>query len=126
MVVFVIVLVLEYLFNQVCLKSLYVATASLWRPDAEITKLMPYLIVAYLVTAFLFAYVYTKGYEAKPSGLAEGLRFGLVIGLFVTIPMSLGTFTTMPLPPKLPLYWFIMGMIEYLIAGGAVGLIYKK
>lgn len=125
-VVFVIFFLLEYLYNTVCLKDIYAATAQFWRPLAEITKLAPYQWIGYLVGAFLFCYIYTKGYEAKPSRLGEGLRYGLIIGLFVTIPMALTCYVTMPLPVKLPFCWFLTGMVEYLAAGAAVGLIYRR
>lgn len=125
-VVFVITFALEALFNNVCLKSVYLETAALWRPEADMVKLMPHYWVALLVASFLFTYIYAKGYEAKPSAIGEGLRFGLVVGLFVVLPMATITYATMPVPAKLPFYWFVMGVVEYLIAGAVAGLIYKK
>jgi hypothetical protein len=126
MVIFIIMFALEYLFNNVCLKNLYIATASVWRPEADMMKLIPYYWAALLVASFLFTYIYAKGCEAKPSALGEGLRFGLIVGLFVNLPMATITYATMPLPDKIPIYWFIMGMFEYLAAGAIAGLMYKK
>lgn len=125
-VVFIIIFALEYLFNNVCLKNIYLATAHLWRPEAELSRLLPLAWAGYLVMAFFFTFIYAKGYEAKPSVLGEGLRYGLVIGLFISVPTAGMCYIFMPVPLKLAVYWFIMGMVEFLAAGAAVGLIYKK
>lgn len=123
---FVTATVLEFIFNYFCLKGIYAQTASLWRPEAEMMKLMPYYWIASFVVSFIFVYIYTKGYETKPSGFGEGLRFGLLMGLFTVLPMITITYATMPVPLRLPLDWFATGMAEYLIVGAVVGLIYKK
>ena len=36
------------------------------------------------------------------------------------------SYIAMPVPFQLALYWFLMGMVEFLIVGGVIGLIYKK
>ena len=123
-VVLIIFFALEYLFHNVCLSRIYEMTPNLWRPQEE----MPLWImwISIIITAFLFCYIYIKGYEAKTSGALEGLKYGFIIGLFVVLPMSLGTYSVMPISGKLAFYWFIMGMFEFLVAGLFVGLIYKN
>ncbi len=121
-VVLIIFFALEFLFHTVCLRSLYEQTSNLWKEDMN----KGLMFLSQIIGAFLFCFIYTKGYEGKGSGIGEGLRFGFWIGLFVTVPMALGTYSVMPIPGKLAFYWFIMGMIEFLIAGLFVGLIYKK
>lgn len=123
-VVFIIFFLLGMLFHTVCLKSIYEQTSNLWRAEGDMPLWM--IWIAQLIAAFLFCYIYTKGYEAKPSAIGEGLKFGFLIGLFVSIPMAVGTYASMPIPGKLAFYWFIMEMFIYLLAGIAVGLIYKK
>lgn len=126
LVVFVIIAVLEYVFHNICLARLYADTANLWRPMPAMMKLVPYGYGINLIFALLFTYIYIKGYEAKGSGLGEGLRFGLIIGVFVSLPMAGWSYISMPIPFMLGIYWFIMGLVKYLVAGAAVGLIYKK
>ena len=124
--VFVVAMVLEYIFNNYCLKDVYLATAQFWRPEADMMKLMPYYWVALFVAAFFFTYIYIKGYEAKSCGIGEGFRYGLIICLFVNLPIAAIVYATMPVPTKLPVEWFITGMGEYIILGIVAGLIYKK
>ncbi len=125
-VVFIIMGAFDTLFNTVCLSNYYEMTASLWRPEADMKSKIWMFYVAYLIWAFLFCYIYTKGYEGKGSGAAEGLRYGFILGLFVNIMMAIGMYGSMPIPGRLAIYWFIMGMFIYLLSGLALGLIYKK
>ncbi len=124
--VFVAVMVLEFIFNNYCLKAAYMEVAHLWRPEAEMMKLMPLYWAATFVVSFIFVYIYAKGYEGKGCGICEGLRFGLWFGLFVNLSMVAITYATMPITVRLARDWFVTGMTEYLIAGAVVGMIYKK
>jgi hypothetical protein len=116
---------LDWLFNGILMRDLYVAFATIWRPYIEMTKLVPYGWASTLIASFFFVYIYHKGYEGKGSGLAEGLRFGLIVGLFMSIPTVVWTYVLFPIPLNIAGYWFLIGMAELLVAGGLVGLIYK-
>ncbi|PIR17128.1 MAG: hypothetical protein COV46_05495 [Deltaproteobacteria bacterium CG11_big_fil_rev_8_21_14_0_20_49_13] len=124
--VFITAMALEFIFNKFCLKAAYLEVANLWRPEAEIMRLMPVYWVAAFIVSFIFVYIYSKGYEAKPNGALEGLRFGLWFGLFVNLGMVSVTYVTMPITPRLAIDWLATGMAEYLIVGAVAGLIYKK
>ena len=54
-----------------------------------------------------------------------GVRFGFLIGLFFTIPMSYNWYVILPIPYHLALRWFLFGMGEIIIAGIIVALLYK-
>lgn len=124
--VFVVAMALEYIFNAYCLKAAYAEVAHLWRPLPEMLKLMPLYWVAAFVVSFIFVYIYAKGYEAKGSGILEGLRFGFWVGLFVNLGMVTITYATMPITQRLAVDWFLTGMTEYLVVGAVAGLIYRK
>ncbi len=60
-------------------------------PFEDIMKSEPNVIgiaVAYLVLALLMAYIYPKGIEGD-SVFANGLKFGILIGLLFELPMAL-------------------------------------
>jgi hypothetical protein len=123
-VVFVVHEVISYLVHGVLLSGVYQATASLWRPMAEMNQMMWIMWVGDLVWVFLLVYIFIKGYEAK--GWLEGLRFGLLFGVFFSLPMALGSYAMMPMPFSLAVYWFVFGIIEISILGIITSLIYKK
>lgn len=119
--VFVVGQLLGYVIHNVILKSTYDSLKSLWRPDME-SKMWIMILVGFIVS-FLFTYIFTKGYEGK--GIAEGLRFGLVIGLFTSIPMAYDSYVTLPIPYLLALQWFIYGTIATIILGVVAAAVYR-
>ena len=94
---------------------------NIWRPD--MMSKMWIMHLGTFILAFLFTYIFIKGYENK--GIAEGARYGVIIGLFANIPYAFYSYATYPLPFSLCLLWFIYGMIEFIICGLIAAAIYK-
>ncbi len=97
------------------------AGMTLWRPD--MMSKMWIMHAGCFVLSILFVYIFIKGYENK--GIAEGIRFGLILGLFSNIPYAFYSYATYPLSFSLCLQWFIYGMIEFVICGAVAAAIYK-
>jgi hypothetical protein len=125
-VVAVVVTVMEWVFHSVLLSGAYQATASIWRPYADMTRLTPYGWLATLFVSFVLVYIYHKGYEGKGSPIGEGLRFGLWIGLLTAVPMAVWSYVTIPMPFVLAFWWFVIAMVNMLVAGAFIGGIYRK
>ncbi|OGB62520.1 MAG: hypothetical protein A2Y94_07450 [Caldithrix sp. RBG_13_44_9] len=123
LVIFVVDQALSFLFHWVIMSGAYEATASLWRPMEEMNRMMWMMWVSGLVWAFLFVYIFAKGYEGK--GIMEGVRFGLLVGVFFSLPMSLGTYASMPITGTIAIGWFIYGVIDITILGILAALLYK-
>ncbi|MEK6618167.1 MAG: hypothetical protein AABY90_05655 [Nitrospirota bacterium] len=123
---FAVIFVLEGFIHEVLLADLYQQTASIWRPQAEMQGLMWLMWVGYLVFAPVFALIYIKGYDANKSGAGQGVRYGLIIGILLSGPQSLGWYAVLPIPGVLAFYWFVAGLVESVAAGVAVGLIYRQ
>ncbi len=120
-VVFIVAEVLEFLIHGVILASTYEALKDLWRPDME-SKMWIYPVIG-AIWSLLFVYIFVKGREGK--GLMEGVRFGVVIGLFVGIPMAYGTYAMIAIPYSLALQWWIYTLIECIVLGVIAALVYK-
>src|SRR3989339_465663 len=118
--VFITLEVLDFLIHGVLLASTYTSLASLWRSDMQ-SKMWIMWIVTF-IGSFLFAFIFSKGYENK--GLAEGLRYGFYIGVWMSIGFAYGTYAMIAIPYSLALQWFIYGVIEYMIAGVVLALVF--
>jgi hypothetical protein len=103
------------------LAETYKGLNNVWRPDMMSKMWIFHLGSAIL--AFLFTYIFIKGYENK--GIAEGVRYGIIIGLFANIPYGFYSYAMYPLPLTLCLQWFAYGMIEFIICGLIAAAIYK-
>lgn len=120
--VFVVLSVCETIISTLLLSSAYQATAHLWRPMAEMKIWLFYVV--YLFIAFFFTLIFSKGYEGK--GIGEGLRYGFYVGMMMAVPMAYATYAAMPIPYSLALQWFLYGLVEYLLCGMVVALVYGK
>ena len=121
-IVFIVFEALNYLIHGLILAGAYEATMDLWRADMNQTMWIIYL--GDLVRAFLFVFIFIKGYENK--GWAEGLRYGFWIGLYVSIGMAFGEYAMYPIPLMMAVQWFVYGVIQLIICGIVTALIYKS
>jgi len=119
--IYTVSLVLGYLVHGVILRATYDSLKNVWRPDMQSKMWIEWLDG--FVVSFLFTYIFTKGYEGR--GIMEGLRFGLVIGLFVSIPTAYGTYLIIPIPYYLALEWFLYGTAQAILLGAVAAAVYK-
>ena len=124
--VFVVVAVLEFLIHGVLLSDVYRQTASVWRSEAEMQKMMWIFWVGMLVFAPFFALIYVKGYEKDKPGLGQGFRYGLYVGVMLSVMHSFGWYVILPIPLALAFYWFLGILVEFVAAGVAAGLVYRE
>jgi len=122
--VFVVIAAMEFLTYGVLLSDLYKQTASVWRPEAEMQKMMWVFWVGMLVFAPFFALIYVKGYEKGKPGLGQGFRYGLYVGAMLSVMNSFGWYVILPIPLALAGYWFVAILVEFIAAGIAAGLVY--
>ena len=97
---------------------------AVFRPRKEMNRVMPIGIVAtfiaILVVAIIFAMIYQAG-----SGLMEGARFGVLIGIFVVCAFVLHNYVNLNIGLKLALGQAAAYFVQWTIIGIVIGLIYK-
>ncbi len=125
-VVFIGMVILSIIIHGFILSSAYEAPpmSTLMRPAAEMTSMMWIYYVVYFIQAYIFVLIFSKGYEGK--GVGEGIRYGLYMGLLLATPMAYASYAMYPMPYSLALQWFIYGIVEYVILGVLLALVYGK
>lgn len=121
--VFVVAQLIGFVVHAVWLEGTYQSLAAVFRPEAEINRMMWMMMAGSVITLFLFCLIFTKGYEGK--GIGEGLRYGLLIGLFMSVPMAVDQFVVYPITAELAVIWFITGVINFMILGAVFAAIYR-
>lgn len=101
----------------------YTATG-LMRPVEEQQQYFVWMIIAHLVMAAAFVWIYQRGREAKP-WLGQGLRFGLAVALLAVVPIYLIYYTVQPVPGMLALRQIAYDTIVTLVLGGVVAFLYR-
>lgn len=91
------------------------------RPEGG-EKFAPYFASRVLFVG-LFTYIFARA--CRRSGWVEGLRYGIVIWLFYSIPMTVGFWSFITMPDGLALAWIAVGLVEYVVSGVLLGLLYR-
>lgn len=116
----------DFVVHCTLLKETYEASASLWRPMAEMEAMWPLCIAYHLVMGALFAAGYlcckkkseaaaaTDGTQQCP--VKKSLCFGLWVGLLLGVP-QLMVYMWMPIPLVLPVAWCLSELVKWTLAG---------
>ena len=125
-VIFISMAVLNIIIHGFILSSTYQTeeVSKIMRSEAEMNSMMWIYYVVYIIQAFFFTFIFAKGYEGK--GIMEGVRYGLYMGFLMATPMAYASYAMYPMPYSLALQWFIYGIIQYIILGIIIALVYGK
>jgi hypothetical protein len=85
---------------------------------------LPLMFGGLLIAIICVAIIYAKGYEGG-SGLAEGLRFGIVLGVFVAFAFAGVNYAVLNIGKKLAVMTAGAGFVEWLAIGTIIGLVYR-
>ena len=98
-----------------------------FRPKEKIMAVMPIgmaaMLVAILVVAILFAM--TTPTHQSGSGVAEGARLDVLIGIFVVCGFVLHNYVNLNIGLKLALMQAVAYFVQWVVVGMVIGLIYK-
>jgi hypothetical protein len=117
-------LVVGFVVNDILLAGIYAPNQAVMRPAAQMAGMLPIGFVFLLLGFFSFAYMYAKGYEGG-SGLAEGVRFGLCVGILVVGFGLIWQYVLYPINGTMATAIIVDQLIESMLYGAIVGLIYK-
>lgn len=121
--VFAVLFASDWLIHGVLLKNAYQATAALWRPEAQMAQFCLWMFGGQLLLSAGFCVIYTFGHQAR--GMMEGVRFGALVAL-VLWSRDFVMYAVQPIPLYLIFYWMIGILVQLILAGIVVSLIYKK
>ena len=85
---------------------------------------LPLMFGGLFIAIVAVSIIYAKGYEGG-SGVAEGARFGLLLGVFVVMAFAGVNYAVLNIGRKLALMVACAGFFEFLAIGIIVGLVYK-
>jgi len=113
-----------FLVYGTLLKSEFERYPNVYRPADAGAAYLPYMFLGILVAMFAVTYIYAKGYEGG-GGVAEGARFGVVLGIFASAFFAGVSYGTLNIGRKLTLFMACAGLVEWTINGIVIGLVYK-
>lgn len=105
------------------MKTEFMKYPNVYRPQDRMMKVMPYGMVAILVSIAVVAVLYARMYPA--GGIASGAYLGALIGIFSVCTFVIHNYVNLNIGLKLTLYQGICYFIQWVIVGATIGLIYR-
>ena len=122
LVAFVFMFFFGFVWHGILMNPMYMATASLWRAEADFNSHFPILILGHAVVAFAFTGLYVCKVGINSPG--TGFGYGIVLGI-LACGINIIRFAVEPLTANILLMWFAGDLICFAIMGALVGAIYK-
>jgi hypothetical protein len=97
---FILSMALGFVVHGVLLMPEYSQLPALFRTQQDQASHLPFMLLAHLLLAAGFAWIYIQGKEDKPF-LPQGARFGVAIAVLTTIPNYLIYYAIQPMPSGL-------------------------
>jgi hypothetical protein len=123
--VFAVWMVGDFLVHGVLLHEDYAALPELYRSEADAGRYFPLMLLAHLVMAGAFVWIYARGVEARP-WLGQGVRYGVAVALLTSVPHYLIYFVVQPLPQALVVKQIAGGSLVAVVVGVLVAFLYRR
>ena len=121
--VFAAIFFTDYLVHGIWMMPVYRATASLWRPEAEMGAHAGWMFGSYLLIATTFVFIWAKGFAAQ--GCARSaVIYGLCMGLF-SQGQTLIMYAVAPFTLEIVWKWCVAGVLQGVLFGVVAHLVYR-
>lgn len=125
LVVFVVWMVGSFLVHGVLLNADYAQLPNLMRTEAEAQDLFPLMLLAHVILAGAFVWIYGRGHEARPWA-GQGLRFGIAVALLLVVPTYMIYYVVQPTPGVLAVRQTIFDGVLVVVLGLIVAFLYRN
>lgn len=124
-VVFVVWMAGSFAVHGAWLGEHYAKLPNLYRSESDTQQIFHLMLIAHIVMAGAFVWIYKRGAEDKP-WVGQGLRFGAAVALLAVIPSYMIYYVVQPLPADLVIGQIIGDGILVLILGMVAAFMYKS
>jgi hypothetical protein len=114
----------SFLVHGTLLYADYLALPNLFRPEAEAGAYFPLMLLAHLIMAGAFVWIYARGIEDAP-WTGQGIRYGLAIVLLAVVPTYMIYYVVQPMPGQTALKQNVFDGILVMALGLLVAFLYR-
>ncbi len=115
----------SFVVHGVLLHDEYGKLPNLFRTEADSQRYFPLMILAHIVMAAAFVWIYSRGVETKP-WLAQGIRFGIAVALLTVVPMYTIYYVVQPMPEALVIRQIVFDGILVVLVGAVTAFVYRS
>jgi hypothetical protein len=124
LIVFIAWMVGSFIVHGVLLQNDYAALPKLFRSEARAQELFPLMLLAHVILAGAFVWIYSRGVEDAP-WMGQGIRFGLAVALLTIVPTYIIYHVVQPMPGSIALKQIVFDGILMLALGLLVAFLYR-
>jgi len=124
-VLFVLWMAGSFVVHGVLLHDDYMKVPQLFRSETDSQQYFPWMLLAHVLLAGAFAWIYARGQEAGKPWLGQGLRYGVAVALLTIVPTYLIYYAVQPMPGLQVAKQIAFDGILLLVLGAAVAFIYR-
>jgi len=123
-VIFILSMALGFLVHGMMLHDDYAQFPNLFRTEEDSANYFGYMLLAHVMMAVAFVWIYLKGKADKPY-LGQGIRYGIAIAVLMTIPTYLIYYAVQPMPGAVVFKQIVFDTIGVLLMGVVVARLNK-
>jgi hypothetical protein len=124
-VLFIVSMGLGFLVHGYLLADDYAKLPNLMRTHQDQGGYFGWMLLAHVLIATGFVWVYQQGLEPAKPWLGQGLRFGIAIAILTCIPTYLIYYAVEPIPSTLVVKQIVFDTIATLLMGVVVAWMYR-
>jgi len=125
LILFVAWMIGSFVVHGTLLRDDYAQLTNLFRTEADSQQHFPLMILAHVILAGAFVWIYSRGVENAPwSG--QGVRFGLAVALLTAVPTYIIYYVVQPLPGSLAVKQIMFDGILIVLLGLLVAFLYRQ
>jgi hypothetical protein len=114
----------SFVVHGVLLRDDYATLPNLFRPEAESQQYFPLMLLAHVILAGAFVWIYSRGVEDAP-WTGQGIRFGLAVALLTIVPTYIIYHVVQPMPGSIAVKQIVFDGILLLALGLLVAFLYR-
>jgi hypothetical protein len=123
--VFVVWMLGSFLVHGLWLTSTYETLTNMTRPMEEQESLFHFMLIAHVLMAAAFVWIYQRGNEDKP-WLQQGLRFGIAVAILAPIPTFMIYYTVQQIPGMLAVQQSVGDSVVLIVVGLVAAFLNRK
>jgi hypothetical protein len=125
-VLFIVSMVTDFIIHGALLGADYAKMAgTVFRTETDSQQYFPLMLLAHVLIACGFVWIYRQGHESGKPFMQQGLRFGAAVSLLATIPGYLIYYVVQPLPQALVVKQIVFSVIAALVMGVVVAWLHR-
>ena len=124
-ILFVLWMLGSFVVHGLLLHDDYARLPNLFRAEADAQKYLPLMLLAHVILAGAFTWIYSRGVEATP-WLPQGVRFGVAVALLTVVPTYLIYYVVQPMPGMHVAKQIVFDGVLIVLLGIAVAFLYRQ